>query len=68
MTTVYAVTGMTCQGCVAAIRRAIERAVPGAAVSVDLATGRVSVDQAASEAAVRDAIIAAGYGLSDAAV
>jgi copper chaperone len=68
MPTDYAVAGMTCQGCVAAVRRAIQRAAPGAAVTVDLASGRVSVAGASSEADVRNAIIAAGYSVCDAAV
>lgn len=64
----YAVTGMTCQGCVAAVRRAIERAVPGAKVTVDLAAGQVTVEHTASAAAVRQAILAAGYGVADVAL
>ncbi len=66
MKTVYAVTGMTCQGCAVAVSRTIQRVVPGAAVTVDLADGRVMVEPAASDAAVRKAIIEAGYGLADA--
>lgn len=65
MKTVYAVTGMTCQGCASAVTRAIKRAVPGAEVSVDLAAGRVSVGAAATDTLVRRAIRDAGYGLAD---
>ena len=36
------VGGMTCQGCVNAVTRALTRAVPGAKVAVDLAQGKVS--------------------------
>ena len=46
MSDTYLVTGMTCEGCVRAVTNAIQRAVPGAAVEVELETGRVTVDGA----------------------
>ncbi|HXY98603.1 MAG TPA: cation transporter [Stellaceae bacterium] len=55
------VGGMTCGHCVAAVTRAVQRLDPAAAVSVDLATGRVSVAGALARAAVESAIEAAGY-------
>ncbi|HYM32149.1 MAG TPA: heavy-metal-associated domain-containing protein [Candidatus Cybelea sp.] len=72
MTAVYKVTGMTCDGCVRSITRAIQRAVPGAVVAVELAAGRVKIETArqdgpsrqADDAAVRKAIVDAGYGLA----
>ncbi|MCH9020229.1 MAG: heavy-metal-associated domain-containing protein [Proteobacteria bacterium] len=39
MSDTYLVSGMTCEGCVRAVTNAIQRAVPGAAVDVDLETG-----------------------------
>jgi copper chaperone len=68
MQSVYAVQGMTCQGCVTAITRAIQRAAPGAEIVVDLAGGRVSVGKTTSEIAVRRAIVDAGYTITDAPV
>jgi copper chaperone len=62
----YRVAGMTCQGCVNAVTRAIQRRVPGAKVSVDLPGGIVTVEAAAVpadetvEAAVGDAGFAYG--------
>jgi copper chaperone CopZ len=52
---------MTCGHCVAAVTREVS-AVPGVTeVSVDLASGLVSVSGAADDAAVRAAIDEAGY-------
>jgi copper chaperone len=62
---VYAVRGMTCQGCVTAITRAIQRAAPGAEIVVDLGSGRVSVDKVTSKTAVHQAIVDAGYTVAD---
>ena len=57
-----AVTGMTCGGCAAAVETIIKAADRNAAVSVDLAAGRVQADTTASPAALVRAIEAAGYG------
>lgn len=54
------VQGMSCGGCVAAIRKAIAAVAPGAAVEVDLATREVRVE-GLEERAARAAIRAAGY-------
>jgi len=61
MTSTYQVGGMTCQGCVNAVTRALQRALPGAKVAVDLAQGKVSVEGPADDKTVRQAIIDAGY-------
>ncbi len=37
------VEGMTCQGCVAAVTKAVQRLDPAARVSVDLEAGRVAI-------------------------
>lgn len=63
----YAVTGMSCQHCVAAITEEVS-AVPGVMeVQVDLAAGGVRVvgDGPVDDAAVRAAIDEAGYEVSD---
>ncbi len=44
MTDIYLVNGMTCDGCSRSVAKAIETAIPGATVEVDLAAGRVSVE------------------------
>ncbi|GJD51905.1 hypothetical protein OPKNFCMD_4664 [Methylobacterium crusticola] len=55
------VEGMTCQGCVAAVTRAIQRLDPAAEVAVDLAHGRVAVTTAAQALDVAQALGKAGY-------
>ncbi len=60
MTETYIVNGMTCEGCSRSVTKAIETAIPGAAVEVDLASGRVSV--AGGEASqVAQAVDDAGF-------
>ncbi len=44
MTDTYIVSGMSCEGCSRSVTKAIEIAIPGATVEVDLAAGRVSVE------------------------
>ena len=59
---VIEVSGMSCQHCVAAVQRAVHTVHAGAAVKVDLASGRVEIDADAAEAApMRAAIEAEGY-------
>ena len=62
MTTVLKITGMTCNNCVRHVREALA-AVPGvSAVTVDLAAATATVaHDAADEAALRAAVIDAGY-------
>jgi copper chaperone len=55
------VDGMTCQGCVNAVTRTIQRLDPGAEVDVDLAHGRVRVITQAQALEVSQAITKAGY-------
>lgn len=61
---ILTVKGMTCDGCVRSVTRAIKRAAPDAAVAVDLASGRVEVSGTVSPQAARAAIEAAGYEVS----
>ena len=56
MTQTYLVKGMTCEDCVRAVTNAIVRALPGATVEVDLASGRVSVANGAEEGAIVRAV------------
>ena len=57
-----AITGMTCNGCAAAVTRVLSR-VPGVAkVEVDLAGARAAVAGTADPQDLLRAIAAAGYG------
>jgi copper chaperone len=57
---VVKVGGMTCGGCAAAVKRAVEQAVPGAAATVSLERGEVEVT-GGDVAAAKAAIIGAGF-------
>jgi copper chaperone len=61
MSTTYRVTGMSCGGCSKSVTSAIQEIAPGAKVEVDLGNQAVSVD-GASEAEVKQAVDAAGFG------
>jgi copper chaperone len=55
--TTLLVNDMTCSHCVATVREALQEALPGSAVSVDLASHRVEFtgDRAKGEEAIREA-------------
>jgi copper chaperone len=55
------VDGMTCQGCVNSVTKAIQRLDPGARVDVDLEHGRVHVVTTAQSLDVAQALSKAGY-------
>ena len=57
----YRVKGMTCEGYVRAVTRAIERRVRGAAVSIALAKGLVTVPDALAATEIRAAVEDAGF-------
>ncbi|MDR5854772.1 heavy-metal-associated domain-containing protein [Caballeronia sp. LZ062] len=59
--TEFEVEGMSCQHCVAAVTRSIQEIDPQAQVRVDLEHGRVTVESAQTEQALKDAIDEAGY-------
>lgn len=63
MTTVYSVSGMTCQHCVDAITSEVRQVDGVNSVVVDLAAKTVTVDGGADDAAVRAAIDEAGYSV-----
>jgi copper chaperone len=58
------VEGMTCDGCAAAVRRAIQRLDPDARVAVDLDHGRVAVTTTAQALSIAEALTEAGYTAS----
>ena len=53
----FTVNDMTCGHCVGTVRKALEEALPGADIAVDLATHRVSFtgDRTRGEEAIREA-------------
>ena len=55
--TVFTVNDMTCNHCVGTVRKALEEALPGAEINVDLASHKVSFsgDRAKGEEAIREA-------------
>ncbi|MBL0404829.1 heavy-metal-associated domain-containing protein [Microvirga aerilata] len=55
------VEGMTCQGCVNSVTKAVQRLDPSATVEVDLEHGRVHVVTQAQSVEVARAIDAAGF-------
>lgn len=56
-TTIFTVNDMTCSHCVGTVRKALEDALPGAEISVDLATHKVSFtgDRTKGEEAIKEA-------------
>ncbi|CAN7181364.1 heavy-metal-associated domain-containing protein [Devosia sp. LjRoot3] len=56
-TTIFTVNDMTCSHCVGTVRKALEEALPGAEISVDLDTHKVSFtgDRAKGEEAIKEA-------------
>jgi len=67
MNTVYRVSGMTCEHCVAAVTRELAKVEGVRRVDVELAEGLVHVDSDATldRATVRDAVDEAGFELQD---
>ena len=55
------VKGMTCQGCVNAVTRVVQRKDPSAQVKIDLATGRLDGSTEMEADTLAKAISAAGY-------
>lgn len=55
--TIFTVNDMTCSHCVGTVRQALEEALPGAEISVDLDTHKVSFtgDRAKGEEAIKEA-------------
>lgn len=59
------VPNMACSACSDTITKAIQAIDPTATVQADTKTKLVEVDTQASETAIRDAIVAAGYTVTD---
>ncbi|HEV2674866.1 MAG TPA: cation transporter [Aliidongia sp.] len=60
----FIVSGMTCPHCVRAVTSAVTQRDAGAAVRVDLATGRVEIDSRVPRADLAAAIVEEGYQVS----
>ncbi|HWK44398.1 MAG TPA: heavy-metal-associated domain-containing protein [Stellaceae bacterium] len=60
----FQVSGMTCDGCANAVRRAIGRVSPGMAVAVDVPGGKVDVSGDGDATAIARAIEGAGFIVS----
>jgi len=58
---VLAVEGMTCGGCMEAVKRVIRKADPAADVSIALETGRVEAVTIAQAGELASAVTKAGY-------
>ncbi|MEI6364330.1 MAG: cation transporter [Actinomycetes bacterium] len=65
-TSTYTVTGMTCDHCVSAVTQELSDITGVTKVSIDLASGQVTVesDAALDQAAVAAAVDEAGYALA----
>ena len=64
----FKVTGMTCEHCVRAVTNAVRGVDPGAAVSVDLGAGRLTVENGTAPASrIAEAVAAEGYTAEPAA-
>lgn len=59
--TTYIVDGMTCQHCVASVSEEVSEVAGVERAEVDLASGRLTVTGRADPAAVRAAVVEAGY-------
>ena len=57
------VEGMSCQHCVANVKKAVEAVAGVNSVEVDLEAGKVTVDGSADAEAVKAAITGAGYSV-----
>ncbi len=66
------VTGMSCGHCVKAVTAAIQQKLPQAQVTVELATGKVQLDNVSADGAQLDKLLAAiqneGYAASVAGI
>jgi copper chaperone len=61
MSKTYSVAGMTCGGCARSVEQAIKGLKSDAVVTVDVSTGRVTVNNGPDDAAVEKAVDDAGF-------
>jgi len=63
----YRVLGMTCQGCVNSVTKAIQAAAPSSEISVDLEAKTITVQGEADAAIIAMAVDDAGFEFAGAA-
>jgi copper chaperone len=61
MAKVYKVEGMSCGGCAGSVEQAIQAAVPGASVAIELEGGLVTVEGVDDDSLVQQAVEDAGF-------
>ena len=61
----FKVSGMTCQGCINAVNRAIQSQDADAIIEVDLSTQMITVDSTLNRQALSQIILDAGFPVSD---
>ena len=60
----YVVEGMTCGGCELTVREEVEELAGVVAATADRSTGRLTVRGDVDDAAIREAVTAAGYRIA----
>jgi copper chaperone len=61
----FKVSGMTCQGCINAVNRAIQSQDADAMIKVDLSTQMITVDSTLNRQALSQIILDAGFSVRD---
>jgi copper chaperone len=61
----FNVSGMTCQGCINAVNRAIQAQDADAIVNVDLSTQKITVDSTLNRQVLNQLILDAGFPVRD---
>lgn len=61
----FKVSGMTCQGCINAVNRAIQAQDADAIIKVDLSTQKITVDSTLNRQELNQIILDAGFPVSD---
>jgi copper chaperone len=61
----FKVSGMTCQGCINAVNRAIQSQDADAIIKVDLSTQMITVDSTLNRQALSQIILDAGFPMND---
>jgi copper chaperone len=61
----FKVSGMTCQGCINAVNRAVQSQDADAMIKVDLSTQMITVDSTLNRQALSQIILDAGFPVSN---
>ncbi len=57
----YKVEGMTCCGCASAVEKALQEALPGATIDVNVAVNEVTIEPAGDDDLVKNVVEDAGF-------